>query len=234
MLDNENIGSASGQQENVSDSTISNEAPQAAPSFNPADYVPKARVEELIHSRTKEATERAVEKTRAEMAQKQGVGMGGMSQVDDRRIGELVDQRLQQLRQDSERKSHEQRVNDLTNDYIGKLQSQDPELLKREQEIGEMFSLIPYINETGEAAAITKHLLDNEGAYANLMVLSHTAPARVRSAIKKIEASIKTNKEALSREYPNEPLSQPNPSVTTADAGSNSIEALKQQPWLRG
>jgi hypothetical protein len=239
MLENENVGSESEQQSPVSND-VATKSEQSVQGFNPSDYVHKDRVQELVHTRTREASERAASKTRAEFEQqqKQGVGLGGMQQFDPSKISELVRQgvkdELTNLRQTTEKEAYEKRVNDLTADYVGKLQSQNPQLLKaREQEIGEMFQLIPYINETGEAAAITEHLLDNEGAYANLMVLSHTAPGRVRSAIKKIESSIKANKEALSRDYPNDPLSQPSPSVTSADAG-DSIEALKRQSWLKG
>lgn len=245
MQDRSNVENTNGQQDIVSESANSGvsgneQSSSGQQNFNPADYVPKARVEELIHTRTREVAQKTAEKTRAEMQaemKKQSSGMGGMAAFDPNQIRELIGQELrqelQQLRETSEREMHKKRVDDLTNDYIGKLQSGDPELLKRENEIAEMFSLVPYINETSEAAAITKHLLDNDAAYASLMTLSHTSPNRVRSAIKRIEASVKANKEALNREYPNDPLSQPNPSVTTAGDGNDSIEALKRQPWLR-
>lgn len=245
MSDNENLGTVNDQQSNVSEDVMSTNT-QNQSNFNIDDYVPKKRVEEIIHSRTREVAQKTAEKVRAEFEQqqthqqnhKQGMGLGGMSQLGPDEIKSMISDglrhELQSIRESSEKEMRQQRITELTNDYLGKLQAHEPELLKREQEIAEMYSLIPLINESSEAAAITKHLLDNDSAYANLMVLSHTAPARVRNAIKKIEALIKENKEALSRSYPNEPLSQPRPSVITADAGSNSIEALKKDPFLRG
>lgn len=221
-------------------------APQAPsePKFNPDDYVHKNRVNDILQQRTKEVAEKAAQKAReeAQTRQSQSTGMGGMQQMDEGKLRQLMqeefDRREQNHRERYEQETYKKKVDDLANDFMGKIQAAKdthPELLKRQDEITEIATLVPFINSTSEVAGITQHLLDNEGALGSILSLSqYASPAKVMQAIKKIEAAIKTNSDALNREYPNAPLSQPTPSINTMDSGASSIEALKKQPWLRG
>jgi hypothetical protein len=214
---------------------------QTQSTFNPSDYVPKARVEELIHERTKKAAEKARTEAlaQAQTNTSQATGMGGMGQqpMTEDRFRQLAAEEFKRqsdsYRQTYEREAYQKRLDDLAQDYMSKISS-DPDLVKRENEIGELALLVPYINETSEVSAITKHLLDNGAAFAQLMVLQQQAPERVRRELKKIEAGIKTNSDALNRQYPNDPIQPVTPSINTMDSGAGSIEALKKQPWLRG
>lgn len=216
------------------------------PEFNRDDYVHKSRVNDLIHERTKEAATKAAEKARTEAlashSQNTGTGLGGMQSMSEDRLQSMldaaIDKRTTANREEYERQSTQKRIADLASDFMGKIDSAKdkyPDLIKRQDEISDLASLVPYINEMSEVAGISQHLLDNEGAYASLSFLAQQSPGKVRQALKKIEASIKENEAATSREYPRAPLSSVTPSNNTMDNGSSSnIEALKQQSYLKG
>lgn len=234
----------------ASDTSGVNSAPStqsatpAQSTFNPSDYVPKARVEELIHERTRKAAEKARTEAlaQAQTQTSQATGMGGMQQMTEERYRQLAQEAAAQefkrqsdaYKQTYEQETYRKKLDDLAHDYMSKI-SADPELMKRQGEIGELALLVPFINETSEVPGITKHLLDNGAAYAQLLVLSREgSPERLRRELKKIEAGIKTNSEALNRDYPRDPIQPVTPSINTMDSGAGSIEALKKQPWLRG
>lgn len=214
------------------------------PSFNKDDYVHKDRVNEIIQQRTRESSQKAAEKAKAEAESTRTThngGMGGMPSIDNEKIAQMVqqefDRRHQSHKESSERAHHEKKVNDIANDFMSKIEAAKdsyPDLIKRQSEIVDLALLVPFINETSQVAGIAQHLLDNAAAYTNLLLLTQTSPERARREFKKLEESIKQNDEARNREYPNAPLSQPNPSINTMDSGSSSIEALKAQDWLRG
>lgn len=249
---NNGLGNVSEQQDQSSTAVAapsSVEAPSSPPvqtQQTPAEtdeFINKRVANDLIHKRTKEAADKAYERGKAEAiaSQKQNMGLGGVPQSDDDRIRNMMREEIKNLtaeqQQNYEKEAYQKQVNDLANNFMSKIaaaKDSHPELIKRQQEIAELALLVPYINETSEVPGITQHLLDNEGAYANLLVLSQQSPDRVRRALKKIESSVKENDAARSREYPNEPLSQPTPSINAMDSGSGSIEALKKQAWLRG
>jgi len=237
--------------ENISDQQDQNLVPNEAPSdqsssVNSDEVISKSRMNDIIHERTRQASQKAYERAKAEAQaererERQSNGIGGMPQMDEAKLRSMMqeefDRRAAKQLEEFERQSHQKRINDLANDYTAKIaaaKETHPDLFARQHELNELAMLVPFINETSEVAGISQHLLDNGGAFANLLVLSQQSPERVRRELKKIEASIKANDAARSREYPNEPLSQPTPSKNAMDNGSSSIEALKQQPWLRG
>lgn len=206
----------------------------------------ESRVNELIHQRTKEASQKAYDRAKAELEsaknQSQNTNIGGMPQMSEDNLRQMMaDEFTKQQSKQLEDYKHSQvqkQINDLAQDFMGKLDaSKDlyPDLANRREEIGELATLVPFINETSEVAGITDHLLENAGVAANLLVLAQiNNPVFLRRELKKIAASIQTNNAARNRQYPNEPLSPITPSNNTMDSGSGSIESLKQQDWLRG
>jgi len=206
------------------------------------EYVPKSRVQEIVHERTRHAAQNAYERGLKEAEQRRpaGMGMGGMAEVDEGKLksmmADVFRQQHAELQRDYEQQELKRQLDHLANDYMGKLQAAKdkyPDLEKRRDELGELATLVPYINETDNVAGVTQHLLDNGHNVASLLVLSHTSPNFLRRELKKLADSIKLNEDARTRQYPNEPLSSVTPSIPK-DSDSGSIEALKRQSWLRG
>lgn len=207
----------------------------------------ESRVNELIHERTKAASQKAYERAKAELSaeaeknRSSATNMGGMPQLSEENLRQMMadefDKRQSQQHEEIQRQHTQKQITDLANEYMGKIEAARdlyPDLEKRREEIGEFASLVPFINETDEVAGLTDHLLNNGNVVASLLVLNQVSPVFLRRELKKIAASIKNNDVARTREYPNEPLSQPTPSNNTMDSGSGSIEALKKQAYLRG
>ncbi len=223
---------------------------QSQPAINMDDYLPKSRVNEIVHERTKQVAIKTAEKTRAELQaqydrerqQNQSSGsMGGMAAPDETKIRQMMqevfDGRLAEQREIAQKEAFQKSLDSLANDFMGKISAAKethPDLANRHGEIAELALLVPYINETGEVAGVTQHLLDNDAAFATIKSLVQENPERARRALKKIESSLRENKEATSRQYPNAPLSDVTASAISAGGGSNDIEALKGQAWLRG
>lgn len=209
--------------------------------------IPASRMNEVVHQRTKEASQKAYErglaeaKANFEREQSQVSSMGGIQQADEERIRQMMasvfKEQHAEMQREFQKAEAQRQIQDLTNSYMGKLnaaQADYPELLKRQDEIADLATLIPFINEHEEAAGVTQHLLDNGAHVASLLVLSQTSPTFLRRELKKLADSIKNNENAKNMPRINEPLSQPTASHYTADSDSASIEALKKQPWLRG
>lgn len=202
------------------------------------------RMNEIVHERTKAASQKAYERGLQEAEQRasrQGSGLGGMPQVNEEQLRQMMANVFQEqhskMQEDFRKQQIQQQLDQLANDFMGKLDAAKdayPDLAKRQNEISEFATLVPFINETDAAAGITQHLLDNGHNVASLLVLSQTSPTFLRRELQKLAQSIKTNDEARSRPRANDPLDQITPSAYTTDSGSDSIEALKQQPWLRG
>lgn len=207
-----------------------------------SDMVSKQRVNEIVQERMRQASQKAYERGLSEAAQKsQASTMGGMTQHSEADLRRMMQEEFaaqqHKLQDDFRREQVKQQIDQLTNDYLGKLSAAKdkyPDLVNRQEELGEIHTLIPYINESDEAAGITQHLLDNGHNVASLLVLQHTSPNFLRREIQKLAASIKNNDAARDRPRSAEPLYQPTPSAYTADSGNDSIESIKKQPWLRG
>lgn len=221
-------------------------AQQDAPSQpNYADMVSKQRVNEIVQERTRQAAEKAYQRGLSESAQKSQTqsssSMGGMYQPSEDQLRQMMEQtfesRYAKLQDDFQRSETEKQINKIAQDFMGKIDAgkdKYPDLVKRQNEIGELGTLIPFINESEHTAGLANHLINNGHTVASLLVLQHTSPVFLRREIQKIANSLKQNEDAVNAPRAHEPLYQPTPSTYTTDGGSDSIEALKQQPWLRG
>ncbi len=230
-------------QDQSTPSTQQQDVSQSQQAAKTDELISKARLNEIVHERTREASQKAYERGRAEAETKrqEHVGLGGMQQLSEEKLLAMMENTFSKLtekqQQEYQKQAVQKQLDDLANSFMGKIEaSKDkyPDLGDRRNEISELWRIVPYINETDEVAGITQHLLDNEHTVASLLVLSEASPARLRSALAKIASSIKNNETAVARPRVNEPLGQLNPSVITMDNDSGSIEALKRQDWLRG
>lgn len=202
----------------------------------------KETVNRLVHERTREASQKAYERAQKEAAEQYKSGMGGMSAAPtEEKLLEMMEQVFTQKQNELHKSFQEQetrkQIDTLANEFMGKIESgkeKYPSLKERQDEIGDLAMLVPFINETSEVAGIANHLLENEGALAQLLVLRQTSPSSLRRAITKIEAAIKQNDASTSQQYPEEPLNHISPSHNAMDSGSSSIDSLKKQDWLRG
>ncbi len=240
MNEDSNVSGAEDQVSSVDTGSSNVETPSQNQN---SDMVSKQRVNEIVQERTRQAAQKAYERgvAEAQKPQQSTNSMGGMSQRSDDDLRRMMQEEFNAQHaklQDDFRKTETQRqVDQLTNDYLGKLNAAKdkyPDLLKRQDELGDLADLIPYINESDEAAGITDYLLNNEHNVASLLVLQHKSPAMLRRGLQKLASSIKNNDDALNRPRAHEPLHQPSPSTYTSDSGGDSIESLKKQPWLRG
>ncbi len=238
----ENVSDQFIDQEPQQNSNVESQATSNDVAAKTDEMISKARVNEIVQERARQASQKGYERGKAEAIQSSSnTGMGGMAAMSDDRYREIAakvfEERQNQLHEEYERQSIQQKFTELADNFMEKIASASeayPDLMKRQDEIGELSALVPYINETSNVPGVVQHILDNEQKYASLMVLSQTSPALLRRSLDKIASSIDKNEEAVNRERPNAPLSWPTPSNNAMDSGAGSIEALKQQDWLRG
>src|ERR1700744_675493 len=92
-----------------------------------ADMVSKQRVNEIVQERTRQAAQKAYERGLAEAAQKQQSvsSMGGMSQHSDADLRRMMQEEFnaqhEKLQKDFQQQEVRKQVDQMTNDYIGKL-----------------------------------------------------------------------------------------------------------------
>ncbi len=251
----ETINNGIEAQDQIQTSTVSNEPEITQDSQGQRNLseetISKSRANDIIHQRTREVSQKseakgyergrneALEELKRTQSQQ---SMGGIPQSNEEQIRYLMRQELEQheAKQAEQYKQQylRQQIVDLGNRYMAKISAASekyPDLINRQDEIKEIASLVPFIDETDEVAGITQHLLDNGNNVASLMVLAQNSPSFLRRELKKLAESIKTNDAARNRPNINEPIQFPNSSNHTMDSGSgsSSVESLKNQDWLR-
>jgi hypothetical protein len=208
------------------------------------EMLPKSRVNELVHERTREASQKAFEKGRSEALaeyQRQNQSMGGMPQMTQDQMRQMMadvfkQQHSSMLQEQKETELRQYEMN-LAQEVLGKIRSAKerfPELEKRVEEIAAFPELVPLVNATEDAAAVFNDLLNNPQKIASFLTIAQRSPQVALNHMHKLAHSLKVNQAAASMPEVNEPLGQIEHSNIGMDSGSSTLNDLRKADWLRG
>lgn len=206
------------------------------------EYIPKARVTEIVHERTREVAQKSYEKAKAEIEAKyeaqlrsqqsqqtpntQG-GYGGTQELSEQRIRQMIDEQNYQRQQE-----HVWRDN--ITQFVSKIESvkdKYPELTEQSlidlgiKDYPEIIHLSNMVDNTGD---VIEHLRQNP---EKMLQISDAARRQNGSNIaiqlmQRLSNSIKQNEAALKEPSAREPLNPLRNSTTGVDSGE-----MTQDDW---
>lgn len=148
------------------------------------------------------------------------------------------DQIRRLINEEAQKQSNYAAANRVAQEFISKLEATKSKYPDFEEKVAALnLPSIPQIvglaNSMDNTGEIMYEIASNPSKFANLMVLSHTAPHLAAEEFKRLSASIKKNEEAAKQQSAQEPLSQIKPSNTGSDNGSAGFREYKKQSWSR-
>jgi hypothetical protein len=182
--------------------------------------------------------------------QQQSQGMGGMqpqqqqapqgmSPEQMQQVMQMVQQKQQEQQQEAHQKQLEKEVNDVAQQYFGKLASgkaafEDFDAVTADFDPAAFPQLVYLATQSDNTAAIIYELQKNPAKLATLSHLVDKSPSMARAEMAKLSKSISMNDEAKKNlQEPDSPLSRLKPSPTGTDNGTKNVRDLKQASYLR-
>lgn len=162
-----------------------------------------------------------------------GQGMGGMPQVTDDHIRQMIADEHQKQAQVAA--VHNVLTNFANQMGTGKQKYSDfDETVANLGDLKNLPHVVQLAAESGIAGDVMYELGRNPGKVATLTTLAYVNPQLAKLEMKKLADSIKTNQESSNSPDIAEPLSQVKPSAVGTDNGSNAIRDLRRKSWARG
>lgn len=166
-------------------------------------------------------------------AQQQGQNMGGMPQLTEEQVRQLIADEAQ--KQNSLAAVHQTLSNFAQQMTAGKGKYSDfDETVAKLGNLQNISHIVKMATDTGIAGDVMYELGRNPGKVASLTTLAYINPDLANLEMTKLVNSIKTNEQASQAPDVQEPLSQVKPSTVGKDNGSNSVRDLRRKPWAKG
>ncbi len=252
--------------EELQDTIVGEEQAQAEPT-PPEKMLPASQVNELIKKAKRkgeqkmqeqlDAAKQQIEQLQAQQAQQQvqNVAQTGSQQqpqqqqgqqqpqVDTQQVMQQVMQQLQLRQQEEqekrEREQLEQEVNQVAQQYFGKMAQgkdmfEDFEAITADFNPAEFPQLVFLANQMDNTPAIIYELRKNPGKLADLAVLVEKSPSMAKNELSKLSESIKRNDEAKrGLQEAQDPLTRLKPSPVGTDSGTKSVRDFKSASYLK-
>lgn len=249
------------QDTNVGEELVSNET-QSAP---PEKMLPASQVNELIKKAKRkgeqkmqeqlDAAKQQIEQLQTQQAEQQvqNVAQTGSPQPPQQQpqgmnpqdvmqqVMQQIEQKQQQEQQQREREQIEKEVNQVAEQYFGKMAQgkdmfEDFEAITADFNPAEFPQLVFLANQLDNTPAIIYELRKNPGKLADLAVLVEKSPNMARNELSKLSESIKRNDEAKRNlQETQNPLSRLKPSPVGTDSGTaSSVRDFKGASYLKG
>lgn len=254
------------QETNVDDETLQDvesiHPEKMVPAYRVEKLIKKAKYKgEQKMQEQLDAARQQIEQLQAQQAQQQvqNVAQTGSQQppqqmqqqpqgqpqgVDQQQVMQQIMQQLQMKQQEEqekrEREQLEQEVNQVAQQYFGKMAQgkdmfEDFEAITADFNPAEFPQLVFMANQMDNTPAIIYELRKNPGKLADLAVLVERSPTMARNELSKLSESIKRNDEAKRNlQEPQDPLNRLKPSPVGTDNGAKNVRDFKAASYLRG
>lgn len=226
-------GSVSQSNNQPSESTSS----PAAVSPVQEKMVPQSHVDKIVGRVRDEARQDGYSKARSELQlqsseQSHQSNMGNVAQLSPDKIDALIEDKIKERTQEEYGKK-------IAYDFANKLSSGKERYSDFDETVAQLnLPSIPHIvhwaNSLDNTADVIYEIAKYPSKFANILMLSQTAPQLAQREMQKLSDSIKKNEEAkASSPSVDEPLTPIKHSNVGTDNGSMTVRDLRRQPWLR-
>lgn len=185
----------------------------------------KARKEILAELQTSNQNNINIEKQKNNLSQSN-------IDINDERIRSII-------AEENERAANEAIANKIAMEFTQKMMAAkekypDFEEVVTQLNLPNVPEIVHWTNSLDNTAEVMYDIAKNPSKFANILMLTHTAPHLAQSELQKLSSSIKKNQEAKMQTQPKEPLSQVNSSTAGIDNKEMGIKDFKRADWLRG
>ncbi len=206
------------------------EVPPVAQEAQAEKVLKQSEVNELVGRVKHEAYSKGMRDAQGsgQPAQPQGGSLGGMPQVTDDHVRQII-------AEEAQKHAHMQAARGLLDNFVGQMDQAKGKYSDFDATIANLGDMknIPHIVElaadTGMAGDVMYELGRNPGKVASLTTLAYINPQLARMEMGKLKDSIKTNQEANQSPNVNEPLDQAKPSTVAKDNGSNTVRDFRKR-----
>jgi hypothetical protein len=197
----------------------------------------QSEVNEIVGAVRKEAADRARRETIAEFQKTQK--KSDSNEKDSKNISLDNEQIRQIVAEENEKAANQAIANKIALEFTQKMLAakekyQDFEEVVSQLNLPNVPELVHWTNSLDNTADVMYDIAKNPSKFANILMLSNTAPHLAQIELQKLSLSIKKNQEAQAKQVPREPLSQITPSTAGVDNGKMTLEDFKKADWLRG
>lgn len=160
--------------------------------------------------------------------QQGGQTMGGMPQITDDHVRQLI-------ADEAQKQAHMAGVQQTLSNFVDQLKTGKDKYSDFDETVAKLgnFQKIPHIvkmaTETGVAGDVIYELGRNPGKVASLTTLAYIDPHLAEQEMKKLVDSIKMNEQANQEPSAAEPLSQVKPSTVGTDNGQTTVRDLRKK-----
>jgi hypothetical protein len=235
----------------MTDEALGNQDLDTSVETEQAQAVPRTYTDEEVNGIKARAKREAYEKARRDEAERyqqmiaaaqqqqqapqaqpqQQEQMGGMSGPSEDEIRRLIDEQ-------AERKYQEQMGMKIAGELQAKIADGIAKYPDFEEKVGDLNlqhspALLNWMNSLDNTADIMYDMADHPSKYAYIRVLAHESPQAAQRELRKLSESIKQNEAAQKMPTANDPLSQPNPSISSSGNGEMTADDFRKMDWLK-
>jgi hypothetical protein len=209
---------------------------------SPEEMVPKSRVNDIVHQRTKAAYEKGRRETQAEYEARTtnyNQSVQANPSISSDMLAEIKSNVVNDLKREIEENNTKQYYDHVSKQFVQRIEaakSKYPEIDKTllSLNIGNRFPLVEMLTHVDNTAEMANHLGQNKHEVARLMMIARETPDLLPETLQQLSDSLKANQMAANQPREAEPLSQIKPSTTGLDSGSKTQRDWKRNPMLRG
>ena len=168
----------------------------------------------------------------AEAMSQKAASLGGMDAMSEDKIRQLI-------QDESQRQANLAMAQKIADEFTQKMKAGEAKYPDFSEAVSDLnLPQVPHIvhwaNGLDNTSDVMYDLAKNPAKFANVMMLSQTAPHLAQREMKRLSDSIKKNEEAKAQKLPDEPLSQMKHSPVSTDNGRYTVSDYRKMDWLRG
>lgn len=209
---------------------------QSATAVSPAPVekmIPQSQVDKIVGRVRDETRQDAYNKAKAEYqtSQPSQSHLGNIEQMSPDKINQLIEDKIKERTQEEYGKK-------IVQEFAHKLQSGKDKYSDFDETVAQInLPSIPHIvhwaNSLDNTADVIYEISKHPSKFANILMLSQSAPLLAQREMHKLSDSIKKNETAKSQPSIDEPLEPIKHSNVGTDNGSLNVRDLRKQSWLR-
>ncbi|MFA6080720.1 MAG: hypothetical protein WC753_04580 [Candidatus Gracilibacteria bacterium] len=169
----------------------------------------------------------------AHTQQPQSGSMGGMPQLTEEQVRQMI-------ADEAQRQTQVTAAHNMLNNFAQQMGAGKGKYSDFDETVGGLGDLqnishvVQMATETGMAGDVMYELGKNPGKVASLTTLAYINPQLAKVEMKKLADSIKMNDSAQDSPSASEPLSQVKPSTVGKDNGEYNVKDFRNKSWARG
>jgi len=233
MTPSENTGSMEGS---GSVTPVSSPSVDSSPPVT-EKMIPQSQVNRIVGERAREAAERATRDAEARY-QSQPQSMGGMPQMSEHQIKELISQesekKSRELYDQQVRIAQQHQANQAVQDFTSKMNNARSRLSNfdevfKDVDFGKYADVVGLAIQFGEHTPDIMHdLFSHPNKLSNMIALAGRDPNMALRAMREMQNSISQNSQASNYKSPSEPLRRISPSNAGVDSGDMNKMSVSQ------